>query len=113
MQKMAIAAALLAAALTATGCSDDGSKSKTDTKSPSASASSQAIAITPDGESWDRTQAVNEAKQMALDEKSSGSPTGTKVCETFYSGGLQNGGKFPAGKQAWIAACQEGVKQAG
>jgi hypothetical protein len=113
VQKLAIAAALAAAALTLTACSDDGSKSKTDAKSPSANPSSQAIAITPDGETWDRTQAVNEAKQMAKDEKGSGSPTGAKVCETFYTGGLQNGGKFPAGKQAWIDACQEGVRQAG
>ncbi|MFE3445975.1 hypothetical protein ACFXNW_23330 [Nocardia sp. NPDC059180] len=130
MHKLLFVAAVVAAALSMTACSDDNSTAESpatseispskvaesttaSTTSPSAVAGGEVILIDPDGNEWDRSRAVSESAEMAKAIKQSGGTLDESFCEQGYTEGIKDGGKFPSGKQAWMDACQEGVRQAG
>lgn len=128
MRKFLLFAAVAAAALSSTACGDDNSTApsasstakstatstaKSTATSPSAAATGDVILIDPDGNEWDRARAVLEAKEMAQAIKDSGATVDADFCEQGYTEGVKEGGQFPAGKQAWLDACGEGVRQAG
>ncbi|MEV0248441.1 hypothetical protein AB0H76_17720 [Nocardia sp. NPDC050712] len=129
MHKLLFAAAV-AAALSLTACGNDTSTAEpaaSSTASPSKSAKSTstsatsssaaaaggAILIDPDGNVWDRARTVTEAAEMAKSIKAAGETLDASFCEQSYTEGIAGGGQFPSGKQAWLDACQEGVRQAG
>jgi hypothetical protein len=74
---------------------------------------SAVIMIDPDGDKWNRPRTVREARQLAESVREAGTDLPANFCEQGYIEGLEGGGHFPAGKQAWLDACEEGVRQAG
>ncbi|GAA2076595.1 hypothetical protein [Actinomadura alba] len=91
------------------------------TPSPSASPSSkptsdpkvsgsQVIMIDPDGKKYTRTEMIQLAVGMAAVYGEKGLPA--NFCSISYKEGVDGGGKFPAGRAAFIEACQLGVKLA-
>jgi len=123
------AASLGIISLGAAACGDDGATAETPA-SPAASGSatsapptssspgaaspkvsgSQVIMIDPSGKKYTRTETVKLAVGMAAAFKQSGVPSG--FCAQSYQQGVDGGGKFPAGKLAFIEACEEGMRQA-
>jgi hypothetical protein len=72
---------------------------------------SQVIMIDPDGKKYTRKEMVQMAAGMAAVRGEKGLPS--NFCAISYKEGVNDGGKFPAGRLAFIEACQEGVRLAG
>lgn len=122
---MALAtAALGVVALGATACKDDtadASDPATVPATPSASAhatptlqrpkvtGSQVIMIDPDGKKYTRKWMVEMAAGMEAIHEHGLPPD---FCARSYVDGVKKGGTFPAGKAAFMEACQEGVRLA-
>jgi hypothetical protein len=88
------------------------------TPSPSASPSARPVArpkvgdstvvlIDPHGKKYTRHEMVKKSAGMVLFFGRKRLPS--DFCERSYRDGVQGGGKFPAGKNAYIDACQDGV----
>lgn len=127
MRNAAVLLVLAFVSLGAAACKDDasdaaasappGSPSAT-SPVPSASASArpkatadQVIMIDPQGKKYTRKQTVQMAAGMAAAFKKSG--LRSDFCATSYTQGVKDGGRFPAGRLAFMEACQEGARQAG
>lgn len=68
----------------------------------------QIIMIDPEGKKYTRKWVVRNAMMMAgMNGKA---PAG--FCEKSYAAGVKGGGKFPAGKLAFMDACEEGISLA-
>ncbi|MGH3377374.1 MAG: hypothetical protein ACRDP6_21810 [Actinoallomurus sp.] len=67
-------------------------------------ANNQVIMIDPDGKTYTRKWIIQNAMGMAAFGK-----TPSNFCSKSYAAGVKGGGKFPAGKQAFMEACEEGV----
>ncbi|MFI0355663.1 hypothetical protein [Actinomadura sp. 9N407] len=72
---------------------------------------SQVIMIDPDGKTYSRKEMVQMAAGMAAAFEGKGLPS--DFCAMSYQQGVEEGGKFPAGRAAFMEACQEGVRLAG
>ncbi|XVQ09469.1 hypothetical protein ACQP1W_44240 [Spirillospora sp. CA-255316] len=72
---------------------------------------SQVVMIDPDGKKYTRKEMVQMAAGMAAAFENGGLPS--DFCSMSYSQGVKEGGKFPAGRAAFIEACLEGVRLAG
>lgn len=72
------------------------------TKKPKTSGT-QVIMIDPDGKKYTRNWIVRNAMMMA------GMTGKSNFCAKSYAEGVKGGGKFPAGKAAFMDACEEGV----
>lgn len=68
----------------------------------------QIIMIDPDGKRYTRTTMIQMAAGMAA--VSGRLPS--DFCSRSYADGVRKGGTFPAGKAAFLEACQEGVRLA-
>ena len=137
---MLAAASLGIVSLGATACNDDGADaassapaatspaasagSSSVAPTPSASAKprsrpiskpkvtgSQVIMIDPSGKKYTRKQMIQMAAGMAAVNEKHGLPS--DFCAKSYKQGVEEGGKFPAGRLAFMEACQEGVRLAG
>jgi hypothetical protein len=99
-----------------------GSPSATPIPSASASASpqstpskkptvtgNQVIMIDPDGKKYTRKWIIRNAMMMA----GMNGRLPSNFCDRSYAEGVRGGGKFPAGKAAFMDACEEGVSLAG
>lgn len=136
---LATAAALGIVSLGATACNDDdadtasappatssapgaGAGSPSAAPIPSASASPQStpykkpkvtgdqvIMIDPDGKKYTRKWVIRNAMMMA----GVSGKLPSNFCDKSYSEGVKGGGRFPAGKAAFMDACEEGVSLAG
>jgi hypothetical protein len=69
---------------------------------------SQVIMIDPDGKKYTRKWIIRNAMMMA--GMSGHLPA--NFCAKSYAEGVKGGGRFPAGKLAFMAACEEGVSLA-
>ncbi|GAA2446240.1 hypothetical protein GCM10010191_74020 [Actinomadura vinacea] len=72
---------------------------------------SQIIMIDPEGKKYTRKLMVQMAAGMAATMEGQGVPR--EFCAKSYDQGVQQGGKFPAGRGAFMDACLEGVRLAG
>jgi hypothetical protein len=120
-------------ALGATACKDDGAADAADTPAASPTASpaspaatpsarptlhhgakptvtgSQVIMIDPSGKRYTRKTMVQMAAGMSA---VNGNGLPANFCAKSYADGVREGGTFPAGKAAFMEACQEGVRLA-
>ncbi|WP_242909514.1 hypothetical protein [Actinomadura terrae] len=62
------------------------------------------VMIDPDGKSYTYTKMAQLAAGMRATMKTAPS----NFCAKSYLEGVKGGGKFPAGRAAWMAACEEG-----
>jgi hypothetical protein len=69
----------------------------------------QVIVIDPDGKKYTRKWVIRNAMMMAGVSKK----LPPNFCDKSYAEGVDEGGKFPAGKAAFMDACEEGVSLAG
>ncbi|XVQ13068.1 hypothetical protein ACQP1W_11115 [Spirillospora sp. CA-255316] len=69
----------------------------------------QVVMIDPKGTKYGRQSL---ADSIAQGIRATGAKVSPSHCENAYQKTLQQGAKFPAGKQAYIQACQQGVRQA-
>ncbi|GAA4639693.1 hypothetical protein GCM10023196_102340 [Actinoallomurus vinaceus] len=69
---------------------------------------SNVIMIDPQGKKYTRRTMVQMAAGMAATQGNLPS----NFCAISYRQGVQEGGRFPAGRQAFMEACQEGVRLA-
>lgn len=72
---------------------------------------SQVIMIDPQGKKYTRKTMVQMAAGMAAVNEGKGLPS--DFCAISYSEGVKGGGTFPLGRDAFMEACQEGVRLAG
>jgi hypothetical protein len=79
------------------------------TTDPKLPTSKQIVMIDPDGKKYTYTKMAQLAAGMRYTMGDNPPPN---FCETSYAKGVQGGGKFPAGKLAFIAACREGWRKA-
>ncbi|MGH3241370.1 MAG: hypothetical protein ACRDNL_13405 [Spirillospora sp.] len=63
------------------------------------------VMIDPDGKSYTYTKMAQMAAGMRM---TFGDNPPSGFCAKSYEKGLSGGGKFPAGRDAFVAACQEG-----
>ena len=70
---------------------------------------SQIIMIDPDGKKYTRKTMI----QMAAGMAAVSAKLPENFCTQSYEQGVKEGGKFPAGKLAFLEACREGVRLAG
>jgi hypothetical protein len=68
---------------------------------------STVVLIDPHGKKYTRHEMVKKSAGMVLFFGTKRLPA--DFCERSYRDGVQGGGKFPAGKAAYLDACQEGV----
>jgi hypothetical protein len=68
---------------------------------------SQVIMIDPDGKRYTRKWMVQMAAGMAAIHEGR---LPSDFCSRSYNDGIKKGGTFPAGKAAFLEACQEGVR---
>lgn len=66
--------------------------------------------IDPNGKKYTRKEMAQMAAGMSASFGEKGPPAG--FCAMSYKEGVDKGGKFPAGKAAFMEACEEGVKLA-
>ncbi|MFI0486365.1 hypothetical protein [Actinomadura sp. 9N215] len=66
------------------------------------------VMIDPDGKSYTYTKMAQLAAGMRM---TFGDNPPSGFCAKSYQEGLSGGGKFPAGREAYVAACQEGWKK--
>jgi hypothetical protein len=69
----------------------------------------QVIMIDPDGKKYTRKWIIRNAMMMA----GMSGKLPSNFCAKSYAEGVKGGGKFPAGKLAFMDACEEGVSLAG
>ena len=69
----------------------------------------QVIMIDPDGKKYTRKWIIRNAMMMA----GVSGKLPPNFCAKSYAEGVKGGGKFPAGKLAFMDACEEGVSLAG
>jgi hypothetical protein len=69
----------------------------------------QVIMIDPDGKKYTRKWIIRNAMMMA----GMNGKLPSNFCARSYAEGVKGGGKFPAGKAAFMDACEEGVSLAG
>jgi hypothetical protein len=69
----------------------------------------QVIMIDPDGKKYTRKWVIRNAMMMA----GVSGKLPSNFCAKSYAEGVKGGGKFPAGKLAFMDACEEGVSLAG
>jgi hypothetical protein len=69
----------------------------------------QVIMIDPDGKKYTRKWIIRNAMMMA----GMSGKLPSNFCARSYAEGVKGGGKFPAGKAAFMDACEEGVSLAG
>lgn len=72
---------------------------------------SQVIMIDPEGKKYTRREMVQLAAGLAATTGKKGLPP--DFCDKSYKAGVNGGGKFPAGREAFMEACREGVRLAG
>jgi hypothetical protein len=72
-------------------------------------ADNQVIMIDPDGKKYTRKWIIRNAMMMA----GMSGKLPSYFCAKSYAEGVKGGGKFPAGKAAFMDACEEGVSLAG
>jgi hypothetical protein len=65
--------------------------------------------IDPDGKKYTRKWVIRNAMMMA----GVSGKLPSNFCAKSYAEGVKGGGKFPAGKLAFMDACEEGVSLAG
>lgn len=70
---------------------------------------SDIIMIDPDGKKYTRKKMIQLAAGMAM---ASGKHLPRNFCAKSYQEGVSGGGKFPAGRAAFIEACEVGVGMA-
>jgi hypothetical protein len=70
----------------------------------------QVIMIDPSGKKYTRKQMIQMAAGMAAVNEKHGLPS--NFCAKSYAEGVKGGGQFPAGRLAFMEACQEGVRLA-
>ena len=75
---------------------------------PTVPGSNVIIMIDPQGKKYTRLTMM----QMAAGMEAVQGKLPSNFCAISYRKGVQGGGKFPAGRQAFIEACQEGVRLA-
>jgi hypothetical protein len=68
----------------------------------------QVIMIDPDGKKYTRKWIIRNAMMMA----GMNGKLPSNFCDKSYAEGVKGGGKFPAGKLAFMDACEEGVSLA-
>jgi len=68
----------------------------------------QVIMIDPDGKKYTRKWIIRNAMMMA----GMGGKIPSNFCAKSYAAGVKGGGRFPAGKAAFMDACEEGVSLA-
>jgi hypothetical protein len=71
-------------------------------------ANNRVIMIDPDGKTYTRKWIIQNAMGMAM----VGGKLPSNFCAKSYAEGVKHGGKFPAGKAAFMDACEEGVSLA-
>ncbi|GAA3965927.1 hypothetical protein GCM10023085_55530 [Actinomadura viridis] len=71
---------------------------------------SRVIMIDPEGKKYTRKEMVEMAAGMAAVQDKR---LPANFCSMSYQQGVAEGGKFPAGKAAFMEACAEGVRLAG
>ncbi|MEV6277744.1 hypothetical protein [Nocardia sp. NPDC051832] len=124
MQKLFFVTAVTAAALSLAACGGDiataaPAASEVPTPAPTTAVPvgtvepTALIMIDPDGDKWNRARTVREARRLVESVREAGAQLPANFCEQGYIEGLEGGGQFPSGKQAWLDACEEGVRQAG
>jgi hypothetical protein len=69
----------------------------------------QVIMIDPDGKRYTRKEMIQMAAGMSA---VNGNGLPSDFCTKSYVQGVKGGGTFPAGKAAFMEACQEGVRLA-
>ena len=67
------------------------------------------LMIDPDGKKYTRTWVIRNAMMMA----GASGKLPSDFCDKAYAEGVSAGGRFPAGKAAFMDACEEGVSLAG
>ncbi|WP_165975474.1 hypothetical protein [Actinomadura rubrisoli] len=72
---------------------------------------SQVVMIDPNGRKYTRKQMVELAAGMAAVYEKRGLPD--DFCSKSYNEGIKGGGRFPAGRLAFLDACREGIRLAG
>ncbi|WP_194816006.1 hypothetical protein [Nocardia sp. XZ_19_385] len=122
MQKLFLVTAVTAAALSLAACGGDIATAApaaseapipVTTAAPAATVEPTAvIMIDPDGDKWNRARTIREARQLAESVRESGTQLPANFCDQGYIEGIEGGGQFPSGRQAWLDACEEGVRQA-
>ncbi|GAB2645290.1 hypothetical protein [Nocardia goodfellowii] len=123
MQKLFLVTAVAVAAVSLAACGGDIATAAPATSEPPAGPTTAApsstvepaavIMIDPDGDKWNRARTIREARQLAESVREAGTQLPANFCEQGYIEGLEGGGQFPSGRQAWLDACEEGVRQAG
>ena len=69
---------------------------------------SQVIMIDPSGKKYTRKEMIQLAAGMSAVNEKNGLPK--DFCDRSYAQGVKGGGKFPAGRLAFLEACQEGLR---
>jgi hypothetical protein len=69
----------------------------------------QVVMIDPDGKKYTRKWIIRNAMMMA----GMNGKLPSNFCAKSYAEGVKGGGRFPAGKPAFMDACEEGVSLAG
>jgi hypothetical protein len=93
---------------TAPSPSDTASPESTPSKKPEVTGG-QVIMIDPDGKKYTRKWIIRNAMMMA----GMNGKLPSDFCAKSYAEGVKGGGRFPAGKAAFMDACEEGVSLAG
>ncbi|MFC9896573.1 hypothetical protein ACFVMC_23040 [Nocardia sp. NPDC127579] len=118
LPKPFLAAAVALSVLGLTACGGDiataaPAPTSTTTAAPTSTVDpAAAIMIDPDGDRWNLARTIREARQLAESVREAGGRLPANFCEQGYIEGLEGGASFPAGKQAWLDACKEGVRTA-
>ncbi|MDL4771754.1 MULTISPECIES: hypothetical protein [Thermomonosporaceae] len=116
---LSAAASFGALSLTMTACGAGGTAAVSTApaaprKAPAASASARpaadVIMIDPDGRLYGHREMAAMATEMARTSGGDGLPV--DFCAMSYQQGIDEGGKFPAGRQAFMDACEAGMKKA-
>ncbi|MFB4295061.1 hypothetical protein [Actinomadura sp. NTSP31] len=79
------------------------------TTEPKLPNSKQIVMIDPDGKKYTYTTMAQLAAGMRYTMGDNPQPN---FCEKSYTKGVEGGGKFPAGRSAFLAACREGWRKA-
>lgn len=79
------------------------------TTEPKITNSRQIVMIDPEGKKYTYLKMAQMAAGMRY---TMGDNAPSNFCEDSYAKGVEGGGKFPAGKLAFLAACREGWRKA-
>ncbi|WP_165959245.1 hypothetical protein, partial [Actinomadura sp. KC345] len=75
---------------------------------PEITNSKQIVLIDPDGKRYTFTTMLQMAAGMRATMGENAPPN---FCEISYKQGVEQGGKYPAGREMFMAACQEGWRK--